>query len=608
MGVQLDTLVGFDLNDLKAEVIDNISACLTINDPYGNFLYVNSYTLSLFGYSSEAELLGKSWELLYTDEGIEHGRNVVLPTLKENNWWVGDVIMTRKNGENFNAHLNLTVLPSGNICCLFQDVTSEREKDKRLNNLSLAVENALDGIALLGPDEKYYYLNDKHVKYFGYESEDELIGKTWRIIYPEQEIKRIEETLFPMMMQSGRWQGETLGRRKDGTPINQEITLTALPNGGMICIMRDITQRKLDENERAQLAMVARDTNNAVIITNGDHEILWANQAAESILALDSTYFKGPMPDLLKKLGVPDKRWTETKAKIESKQKVNIEFSAADNQGKTHWLYANISKITENNDIKNIVYVLVDITPVKEADRQLLATLEKEKSLNELKSRFVTLTSHEFRTPLTSIQSSIELMDTYLANAEITGKDKLQKHINQIGQEVARMTELMNNVLVLGKINSTGFVFKPQVGDLLRFVTQLTSSPDYVRYNYKIEVKQSDNIRQVNFDATLLTHMLGNLISNAFKYSPNAERGPILEIRFKETEVDFVIIDYGMGIPPNDQAKLFESFFRASNTLNIPGTGLGLPIVKQFAELHQGYVKLVSSKPGHTVFILNIKG
>jgi signal transduction histidine kinase len=170
------------------------------------------------------------------------------------------------------------------------------------------------------------------------------------------------------------------------------------------------------------------------------------------------------------------------------------------------------------------------------------------------------------------------------------------------------MTELMNNVLVLGKINSTGFVFKPQVGDLLRFVTQLTSSPDYVRYNYKIEVKQSDNIRQVNFDATLLTHMLGNLISNAFKYSPNAERGPILEIRFKETEVDFVIIDYGMGIPPNDQAKLFESFFRASNTLNIPGTGLGLPIVKQFAELHQGYVKLVSSKPGHTVFILNIKG
>lgn len=608
MAVQFSTLVGFDLNNLKTEVIDNISACLTINDPYGNFLFVNSYTLSMFGYTTDSELLGKSWEVLYTGSDIEHGRNIVLPALQENGWWVGDVIMTRKNGENFNAYLNLTVLPSGNICCLFQDVTIEREKDKRLTNLSLAVENALDGIALLGPDEKYYYLNDKHVKYFGYESENELLGKTWRIIYPDHEVKRIEETLFPMMMQSGRWQGETLGLRKDGTPINQEITLTGLPNGGMICIMRDVTRRKQDENERAQLAMVARDTSNAVIITDGNHQIQWANQAAESILALDSTYFKGPIQDLLKKLGVPDRRWTETKAKIESLQKVNIEFSAADNQGKTHWLYANISKITENNEIKNIVYVMVDITQIKEADRQLLATLEKEKSLNELKSRFVTLTSHEFRTPLTSIQSSLELMDSYLSYAEISTKGKIQKHINQIGQEVTRMTELMNNVLVLGKINSTGFVFKPQPGDLMKFVTQLTSTQDYLRYSHKLEVKQSGTMRQVNFDATLLTHMLGNLISNAFKYSPDADKGPLLEIRYKEKEIDFVVIDYGMGIPPADQSKLFESFFRASNTVNIPGTGLGLPIVKQFAELHKGHVDLVSSKPGNTVFILTIKG
>ena len=597
-----------NLYQIKAEAIENLTACLTINDPEGNFLYVNSYTLNMFGYTHAHELVNKSWKILYSGSDIDYGQKVVLPALNATGNWVGDVKMTKKNGDIFEAHLNLTILPSGNICCLFQDVTHEREKDKLLNNLNLAVEHALDGIALLGPDEKYYYLNDKHVKYFGYQTEDELLGKTWRVIYDDDEIKRIEESLFPMLIQTGKWQGETLGRRKDGSPINQEITLTTLPNGGMICIMRDITQRKLVENERAQLAMVARNTTNAVIITNGEHEIQWANQAAESILALDSTYFKGPIAGLLKKLGVPDKRWADTKNKIEAQQKVNIEFSAADNQGKTHWLYANISKITENNVIKNIVYVLVDITPVKEADRQLLATLEKEKSLNELKSRFVTLASHEFRTPLTSIQSSIELMDTYLGMSELTGKEKLYKHISRISQEVARMTELMNNVLVLGKINSTGFTFKPQQGDLMKFVEQLIVSQDYLRYNNKTDVKQAGNLRLVNFDPTLLTHMLGNLLSNALKYSPDTEKGPLMEIKYKESEIDFVVTDYGMGIPIQDQPKVFESFFRAGNTLNLPGTGLGLPIVKQFAELHQGKVELVSSRPGETIFKLTIKG
>ncbi len=597
-----------NLHHIKAEAIENLTACLTINDPQGNFLYVNRYTLSMFGYTHAHELVNKSWKILYSGSDIDYGQNVVLPSLNATGNWVGDVKMTKKNGDNFDAHLNLTILPSGNICCLFQDVTLEREKDKRLNNLNLAVEHALDGIALLGPDEKYYYLNDKHVKYFGYQTEDELLGKTWRVIYDDNEIKRIEESLFPMLMQTGKWQGETLGRRKDGTAINQEITLTTLPNGGMICIMRDITQRKLVENERAQLAMVARNTTNAVIITNGEHEIQWANQAAESILALDSTYFNGPIADLLKKLGVPDKRWADTKNKIEAQQKVNIEFNAADNQGKTHWLYANISKITENNVIKNIVYVLVDITSIKEADRQLLATLEKEKSLNELKSRFVTLASHEFRTPLTSIQSSIELMDAYLCQSTLTGKEKIYKHISQISQEVARMTELMNNVLVLGKINSTGFTFKPQLGDLMKFVQQLIVSQDYLRYNNKTEIKQAGKLRLVNFDPTLLTHMLGNLLSNALKYSPDTENGPVMEIKYNEAEIDFIVTDYGMGIPTQDQPKVFESFFRAANTLNLPGTGLGLPIVKQFAELHQGKVELVSSRPGETIFKLTIKG
>jgi signal transduction histidine kinase len=166
----------------------------------------------------------------------------------------------------------------------------------------------------------------------------------------------------------------------------------------------------------------------------------------------------------------------------------------------------------------------------------------------------------------------------------------------------------MENVLVLGKINSGRFDFRPQLGDLYKFIDTVVSAAKYEAYNKSIEVNFSGEKRMVNFDGRLLQHMLDNLISNALKYSAETPLFPKLNVKVKAAEVDFEITDYGIGIPEVDQPNLFDSFFRARNTQNIPGTGLGLPIVQQFSELHGGKIVLLESHPGKTVFKLTIKG
>lgn len=604
-----NVLASIDLDAIKAEAVENVTSCVTITSKEGLFLFINKYASQTLGYKDQSELIGKHYSILYSTEEMEQTNMKALPAITEKGNWQGRAYIKRKNGTEFCAQLNVTLLPSGNECCVFYDITSELERENKLANLNLAVELASDGVALLGPDETYNYLNDNHVKHFGYEKEEELIGKTWRVIYPQEEIARIENDLFPKLAATGRWQGETLGITKDGNPINQEITLTALPNGGLICIMRNITERKKEENERKQLALVASNTNNAVIITDENHTIQWINKAAEDI----SGFSLETLPDksileLLNHLSVTNFVLLDIEERLKSERQINTEFSIKDRNGKNHWLYGNVNRVTEMDKAKNYVYVLVDITPFKEAENQLVSSLEKEKALNELKTRFVTLTSHEFRTPLASIQSSTDILGIHLNNNNSITHEILSRHLNRINEEVARMTELMENVLVLGKMNSGRFDFRPQQANLTKFIETVVAADKYKGYEKTIELHFAGEERIVNFDGRLLQHMLDNLISNAFKYSSGSKSSPQLQVLFKESEVDFEITDYGVGIPPADQRSLFESFFRASNTQNIPGTGLGLPIVQQFSELHGGEVVLVESIPGKTVFKLTIKG
>ncbi|MBD0344882.1 MAG: response regulator [Coleofasciculus sp. Co-bin14] len=236
-------------------------------------------------------------------------------------------------------------------------------------------------------------------------------------------------------------------------------------------------------------------------------------------------------------------------------------------------------------------------------EAQLRKTLAQEKELSQLKSRIITTISHEYRTPLTTILSSAELLEVYRHQ---WNDEKQLKYFRRIHDTVKHMTALVNDVLFLNQAESEKVNFNPEPINLIDFFTELIGelkSPLDNKYNLVFE--NIGNCIQCYIDANLVRQILANLLSNAFKYSPNG--GTVsLQLNCEQTRVIFQITDEGIGIPDEDKQKLFEAFSRASNVSTIQGTGLGLSIVKKCVDLHGGQISLKSEVGVGTTFTVNL--
>jgi signal transduction histidine kinase len=243
---------------------------------------------------------------------------------------------------------------------------------------------------------------------------------------------------------------------------------------------------------------------------------------------------------------------------------------------------------------KGSIWTNVDITDRKRAEEEILRALEKEKELSELKSRFVAMTSHEFRTPLATVLSSAELLEHY--GTQLAPEEK-QELYQSIRTGVDRMTRMLDNVLVIGRAEAQMLEFKPALTDLATFCDGLVDDMRLAAgINHSLAYTYEGGRSPVQVDERLLRHVLVNLISNAFKYSPQG--GAVhFSVRVNNGAAAFEVRDSGIGIPPEDQARLFETFHRARNVGNISGTGLGLAIVKKSLELHGGSIRF-DSIPG----------
>jgi len=221
-------------------------------------------------------------------------------------------------------------------------------------------------------------------------------------------------------------------------------------------------------------------------------------------------------------------------------------------------------------------------------------SLKKEKELGELKSSFVSTASHQFRTPLAAIQANSELLQ--LLSKSLEGKDvnQFNKVTSRIIGEIARMTELMDDVLLLGKSTSRSYNVKPQEIDLVDFCQQLAKRFNETQADGRsLNVLTDGEPYSVSLDPKLLSQALSNLLSNAFKFSLGKEN-PKLVASFKSKELVLSVRDYGMGIPKEELAKLFHPFFRANNVVDIQGTGLGLSIAKEYVEINKGQITATS--------------
>jgi PAS domain S-box-containing protein len=243
--------------------------------------------------------------------------------------------------------------------------------------------------------------------------------------------------------------------------------------------------------------------------------------------------------------------------------------------------------------------VNVDIDDRKRAEAELLTAVQREKELSEMKSKFVSTASHEFRTPLATMLSSAELLEHY---SDSLGLEERRNLLQTIQGSAKRMSEMIDDVLTLGRAESG--VLKLNLGptNLPELCNRVVSEFRIAQGKHHV-ITLNDRFDRLEavMDERLLRHILNNLLSNAVKYSPpGSEVTFSLERRDERAAIE--IHDRGIGIPPEDQPRMFESFQRASNVENRPGTGLGLAIVKKAVELHGGEISLKSAVGSGTRF------
>lgn len=274
--------------------------------------------------------------------------------------------------------------------------------------------------------------------------------------------------------------------------------------------------------------------------------------------------------------------------------------------GERIWVQLQGRRLHAGESARGSLWTFLDVSERIRAEQEVRRALEKEQELGALKSRFVSMTSHEFRTPLAGILSSMELLQHY---GDRLPDDEKRELFEQIEASVQRMTRMLDNILLVGRAESKGLSFKPRAADLRGFIDDLVVEAQAIRLPGAVlptlRVEVGALAASYDFDPTLLHHALANLLSNAIKYSPQG--GEVLfGVQPAAGMVCFVVQDQGIGIPLEDQPRLFDSFHRASNVGSIAGTGLGLAIVKQAVELHGGRIELYSEPGRGTRFNISL--
>lgn len=252
-----------------------------------------------------------------------------------------------------------------------------------------------------------------------------------------------------------------------------------------------------------------------------------------------------------------------------------------------------------------VLSFLSDVTDRKRAEREIQLSFEKQRELSELRSKFVTMASHEFKTPLTAILGSAEILEKY---GETLAADKRQRNIFRIQESVKRMNQMLNDVIIMGKSDTGKLQLKASPINLNDFLQNLIDDL-LQREAKKAHPKLVADIQglpvDANVDAEIIRQGIENILSNAFKFSE-----PDTEVSFKaymeKSNIVIKVKDEGIGIPDSDKQRLMEPFFKGSNVGNLSGTGLGLTILKRAIEMHQGKIDIQSQENKGTEVTITI--
>ncbi len=373
-----------------------------------------------------------------------------------------------------------------------------------------------------------------------------------------------------------------------------------------------------------------------ILVTNEKSEIINANPSAEKLFGFDKGELIGQKIEVL----IP-KRYTEKHVSHRDNFQDNpharsmgagMELYGAKKDGSEFPVEISLSPYS-NDQGKFVVAFIIDIstrklaeeklknysvdlekqvgnrtlilqeaiTELEKTKNELNQALDKEKELNELKSRFVSMASHEFRTPLATIMSSLSLVKAY---GEQNDTVKQSRHIQKIKSSIGNLTDILNDFLSVSKLEEGKVEHIQEQFEIQRYINEVVSEMElFCKAGQKITYHHSGG-EMVLLDKKLIKHILYNLLSNAVKFSAENKEITISTER-TETEFKISVQDQGIGISQKDQKHLFQRFFRAKNASNIQGTGLGLNIIENYIELMNGTINFTSIENEGTTFNLS---
>ncbi|AIE75137.1 MULTISPECIES: PAS domain S-box protein [unclassified Synechocystis] len=446
----------------------------------------------------------------------------------------------------------------------------------------------------------------------------ELIGKQTPLIFHDfEEMARQASQLSQQLGQSlepnsidmfalpaiqwGVYEKEWTYITKSGDRLPVHISITALRDDqgnldGLVGVISDLRRQKQIEQEKENLDFVVKNSTELIVITDLKQKITFLNQAGQSLIGLEN--LETAPSTLLTTYLSPEylNFWQEEIIpQVFRSGAWEGEFSFQDCQtGREIPVTASVFLLqdADGQHSSSLVAIAHDITHIKNAEKRILSALEAEKDLGELRSRFISTTSHEFRTPLAIISSSTGILKKYWPRLE---NRKLDEHLGRIEESVKHMVQLLDDVLTINRAEANYLEFAPHPQNLIQFCRNITdelqSSTEHHHLQFSYDGFSAEEI--VAFDPKLLRRILTNLLSNAIKYSPHG--APVeFHCQRRGNSGVFSVRDYGIGIDAEEMPNLFDSFFRAKNVGSIPGTGLGLSIVKKSVELHGGAIAITS--------------
>ena len=523
-----------------------------------------------------------------------------------------------------------------------ENIISESERRfKELANLlpQTIFESNIDGIIT--------FANDAGLKAFGYAVEELSKGLYMLDMVSEKDKESASENIKLVLEGLPPVKNEYNMVRKDGSNFPALTFTSAIIRDGKPAGLRgtivDITNQKQTENELRKLSEAVEQSPASILITDTNGNIEYVNKTFCDNTGYSFEEVKNKNPKIFSSGHTSRKEYKRLWNSILSGNTWFGEFLNKKKNGDLYWENAIITPIKDlEGTIINFLAVKTDITErkkvekelelhrnhlqelvniktdelnevnkklkeeilkQKEAEKKVQQALKKEKELNQLKTRFISIASHEFRTPLSIILSSADLLNRYGNKWEpnISGQQ-----IERIKKNVNRMTDIMDDVLIISRADSGKITFKPENVDLETICTTILNDMSLLltkKHNLIFKYLLDDKIFLL--DENLLELILSNLLSNAIKYSING--GDIEFTVFADgNNIVFKIADKGIGIPEKDQFHLFDSFHRASNVGEVLGTGLGLSIVHRSVKIHGGSVEFSSKEGTGTTFIVKI--